>query len=545
MFCTKCGTSLPDGTVFCTKCGNPLKKAESVQVNSPKAPSININLNQTQKTETTDSFATNKQTCVKAKNQQVPNRALVAIITLLFGWFGIHNIVWGKKAFGFIQLVVFILAVAIYNENFGLNLITWFFFTILCGWLIFDSIRIVDGKFFNCEKESNNVAVIPVVWYAVCALAGLWLIVEGFGNLTMAESDAVYSIDEIQQAFAKPQENTGKFKDSKYTIVGIVKETEGFADITLEVSGNGPIKSVGLDFFQSEKEELQKYTVGSKIMAYCIGRGLENGKFTAEYCLLRGKYVPNETKRSNVNLTNKSTGQMVENKMPPKDVQSPVNEIAKKPVDNPPNGTFVDERDKKTYKYITIGKLIWMAENLNFKTEDSWCYDDKNVSCKKYGRLYTYDAAMKACPDGWHLPSMKEWKYLFSVVEGTNIDDVLFVKSKAAQKLKSTSGWAEGWDDNGKRSGNGDDAYGFAALPAGTRTIHDDFNALGEYAFFWTSTEYHTAYDPKYTRLDDTEGLSKHASHISFVNKSDWPNYAQYGVKSLGHSVRCVKNFNK
>ena len=101
------------------------------------------------------------------------------------------------------------------------------------------------------------------------------------------------------------------------------------------------------------------------------------------------------------------------------------------------------------------------------------------------------------------------------------------------------------WFENGTRSGNGDDVYGFAALPAGTRTMHDDFNALGEYAFFWTSTEYHTAYDPKYTQLDDTEGLSEHANHISFVNKSDWPNYAQYGLKILGHSVRCVKNFNK
>ena len=61
MFCTKCGTSLPDETAFCTKCGNPLKKTETSQVNNPKAPSININLNQTQKAETADSFATNKQ----------------------------------------------------------------------------------------------------------------------------------------------------------------------------------------------------------------------------------------------------------------------------------------------------------------------------------------------------------------------------------------------------------------------------------------------------------------------------------------------------
>lgn len=287
MFCTKCGTQLPDGTAFCTKCGNPLKKTEPAQINNHKAPSININLNQTQKTETTDSFAASQQTVVKPKDQQVPNRVLVAIMTLFFGWFGVHNLVWGKKVFGFIQLAVFIIAMAVYNENFGLNLITWFFFTGLCGWLIFDSIRILDGKFFNSEKESNNSAIVSIVWYGICALAGLWLIVEGFGNLTMAESDAVYSIEEIEHAFANPQENTEKFKDSKYTIVGIVKGTEAFTDIVLEVTGNGPIKTVGLDFFQSEKDELQKYTAGSKMAAYCIGRGLEEGKFAAEYCRLK------------------------------------------------------------------------------------------------------------------------------------------------------------------------------------------------------------------------------------------------------------------
>lgn len=230
-----------------------------------------------------------------------------------------------------------------------------------------------------------------------------------------------------------------------------------------------------------------------------------------------------------------------------KAAQRSVNEnTSLKSIEIPQNGTFVDERDKKTYKYVTIGKLVWMAENLNFKIEDSWCYNDKKANCKKFGRLYNYDAAMRACPEGWHLPSLNEWKNLFSVVEGKSIDDlgISIVKSKVAKKLKTSSGWKD-WYENGSRSGNGDDIYGFAALPAGIRTIHDDFNSLGEYAFFWTSTEYHTAYDPKYTQLDDTEGLSKHADRISFANNVDWPNFAQYGLKILGHSVRCVKNMNK
>lgn len=246
-------------------------------------------------------------------------------------------------------------------------------------------------------------------------------------------------------------------------------------------------------------------------------------------------------------LSENKTTQFAETKEIQKETPQSIKENpSQKNVDANQNGTFVDERNKKTYRYVAMGNLIWMAENLNFKIEDSWCYDDKKANCKKFGRLYTYDAAMNACPDGWHLPSLNEWKNLFSVVEGERIDDLGLgiMKSKVAKKLKSTNGWSD-WFENGTRSGNGDDVYGFAALPAGTRTMHDDFNALGEYAFFWTSTEYHTAYDPKYTQLDDTEGLSEHANHISFVNKSDWPNYAQYGLKILGHSVRCVKNINK
>jgi uncharacterized protein (TIGR02145 family) len=82
-------------------------------------------------------------------------------------------------------------------------------------------------------------------------------------------------------------------------------------------------------------------------------------------------------------------------------------------------GTFIDERDGLEYdwKRMNDGK-IWMAENLNFISPYSWCYDYDLNNCEKYGRLYTWSDALKACPKGWHLPSAEEWWDLSSAYGG-------------------------------------------------------------------------------------------------------------------------------
>ncbi|MCQ2106254.1 MAG: fibrobacter succinogenes major paralogous domain-containing protein [Fibrobacter sp.] len=178
--------------------------------------------------------------------------------------------------------------------------------------------------------------------------------------------------------------------------------------------------------------------------------------------------------------------------------------------------TMKDSRDGKTYKTVKIGNQEWMAENLNYQTDESKCYDNKPENCDKYGRLYVWREAVTACPDGWHLPSKEEFEELEKLA-GQKAGDI----DKAGTVLKSTTGWK---DNDGKR-GNGTDGLGFGALPAGDYYSDLGFYGEGYGAVFWSSTESYS--DDAYS-LDLLYG-SEGASVI---------NYGKYGA----FSVRCVKN---
>ena len=201
-------------------------------------------------------------------------------------------------------------------------------------------------------------------------------------------------------------------------------------------------------------------------------------------------------------------------------------------------GSFTDSRDGQTYRTVKIGSQTWMAENLNYEMKDSYCYRDSAKYCKKYGRIYTWPAAVGksekecgyghvcglsgrvrgVCPSGWHLPSNEEWETLIDFVGGESV---------MGQMLKSTSGW--------ERNRNGLDKYGFNALPAGSRSEESDhsfdndhYHGLGIFAQFWSSTEYksESAYSMNLIGDDNNEDAGFYPQHKN----------SDYG------SVRCIQD---
>ena len=203
--------------------------------------------------------------------------------------------------------------------------------------------------------------------------------------------------------------------------------------------------------------------------------------------------------------------------------------------DDVDNNNTVTDYDGNTYPTVTIGTQTWMAKNLKVThypngtaiplvtdntdwanlgdndTDDAFCYYENNSS-SEYGALYTYAAALNACPAGWHLPTDEEWTTLENYISNDGFD------GNEGTALKATSGWSS--------FGNGTDNYGFAALPGGYRSgISGLFGTVGTLGYWWSASMYDGIHT--YSRLlyGDKSYILRDANN-----------------KSTGNSVRCIKD---
>lgn len=145
--------------------------------------------------------------------------------------------------------------------------------------------------------------------------------------------------------------------------------------------------------------------------------------------------------------------------------------------------SIIDERDEESYKTVRIGKQIWFAENLRYKTPTS-IFNPDNLSVI-YGRLYSRIEAQTVCPKGWHLPTDGEWNEL-ELFLGMSITDTekTFWRGEHGTKMKSTLDWAD--------NGNGTNSSGFNSYPTGYYFIDEadevDMNIIGS-AGYWSALD--------------------------------------------------------
>jgi uncharacterized protein (TIGR02145 family) len=153
----------------------------------------------------------------------------------------------------------------------------------------------------------------------------------------------------------------------------------------------------------------------------------------------------------------------------------------------------------------------WTIHNLNVNTLPSYCYEDTELNCRQYGRLYTWDSARRGCQslgDGWRLPTNEEWRQMakhHGGVRGDSDDS-----GKAAYKALLIGG-----------------SSGFNALLGGGRISDDDqYARLEAHGFYWTASESDPLSAWFYNFGQGELSLNRHSG----------------GMKQMALSVRCVKD---
>jgi uncharacterized protein (TIGR02145 family) len=195
----------------------------------------------------------------------------------------------------------------------------------------------------------------------------------------------------------------------------------------------------------------------------------------------------------------------------------------------------VIDYDGNTYPTVVIGNQTWMATNLKtthymdgstislVTSNNSWSslttgayctYNNDPTNLNVLGALYNWFAVMDSrnlCPSGWHVPSDAEWSTLTTFLGGQTI---------AGGKMKEigTTHWLN-------PNTGADNFSGFTGLGASVRDNYGVFGILGQYAYWWTTTENSStlAWRRKLFNDDPTIGVATN-------NKLD------------GFSIRCIKN---
>ena len=150
----------------------------------------------------------------------------------------------------------------------------------------------------------------------------------------------------------------------------------------------------------------------------------------------------------------------------------------------------------------------WTTTNLNVNVSPSYCYDDAEPNCRRYGRLYTWASAQRVCQslgDGWRLPTDDEWRQMAKRYGGVSADSA--DKGRAAFTALRSGGTS-----------------GFNAVLAGNRS-HGEYARLEAHGFYWTASDNDSRSAPFYNFGQNGQALHRQPQ----------------GEKEMAISVRCIR----
>jgi uncharacterized protein (TIGR02145 family) len=209
------------------------------------------------------------------------------------------------------------------------------------------------------------------------------------------------------------------------------------------------------------------------------------------------------------------------------------------------NGQTSLTYDGRTYDMVEIGGQCWFADNLatdQYRNGDpiptgldntTWqnttsgayaIYNNDPANDVTYGKLYNWYTTVDSrglCPAGWHVPTDCEWMYLEGSLGMTIQQQETASDGRGSSEggsLKATTSWNL---PNTSATNNS----GFTALPGGFRHTNGIYETVGNYGFWWISTQSDSS-SAWYRRL--TYGLPYVSRFTSF--------------KRDGFSIRCVRD---
>jgi uncharacterized protein (TIGR02145 family) len=150
----------------------------------------------------------------------------------------------------------------------------------------------------------------------------------------------------------------------------------------------------------------------------------------------------------------------------------------------------------------------WTTANLSVNASPSYCYDDAERNCDRYGRLYPWESAQRVCQwlgDGWRLPTDDEWRQLAKRYGGVSDDSA--DKGRAAFTALLSGGTS-----------------GFNAVLGGNRS-NGQYARLEAHGFYWTASDNNPASAPFYNFGQNGQALHRQPE----------------GEKQMAVSVRCIK----